>query len=397
VTLWAIFAMMILSTLAAISVDWGRILVAKSQLQQAVDAAARYGTATLEIDPAGAVEKAHAVLDQNPVDGKVIPRAFRTIECGEWNPIDGTFTVLAATDPKVNAVRCSVTLPGGAGGIGTAFAKETGSEQWGSARVGTTASATAALQGNILANTTVPATSNLWLAGMPAGTVSNPFNPHKNPDIAGSDDTSDAHSVRKASPLNVHQLKLGSGELDRLSFYSINGGAQHTSTGALDTADGSTKKRATNRYAKGLYDKKLKPLAGQSKGSYDVLDLDVPQANGTVARNGGEHGKANMQAPYNCLVGVFLGPARPEVGQEPPSLDFWSDPDSREFDRIEPLIAQPFFIGDGRNSDGTEQVFVVPDGATRLYLGVMDSYEWGNNQGHFKTVIKKPGRVTLVE
>lgn len=390
VLLWALFAISMLVALGALIVDWGRIVLAKSELQQATDAAARYGTLMLEIDPAQAMAAANTALNENPVDGRIIPMARRTIEIGQWNPIDENFTVLPANNSNVNAVRVVVRLEADtADGVETSFA-----DFFGGGTAAVYAESIAALQGQIYANTTVPASSNPWLAGSPAGTISNPFNPHDNPDVAGSDDTSDERSIRKASPLRVTGLNLGNGGPTELSFFSINGGAAYDPSLVLSTPDGTPNTSASNRYAKGLYDSNLNPLRGQSQGSYNVQNLDIPQADGTIARNGGENGKSNIRAPYNSLIAVFLGPAVPQVGQEPGSINFTED--GIDFTRLEPELNQIFFVGDGRNADGTEQVFEVPAGATRLYLGVMDSYEWGNNQGGYQTVIKQPGRVTLV-
>jgi PEP-CTERM motif len=70
------------------------------------------------------------------------------------------------------------------------------------------------------------------------------------------------------------------------------------------------------------------------------------------------------------LIGVFLGPALPTslVANAP---DFKTNNNFTEFD---PLVGQTFFIGDGLTGTGTGtvQTFVVPTGATRLFLGFAD-------------------------
>ena len=66
------------------------------------------------------------------------------------------------------------------------------------------------------------------------------------------------------------------------------------------------------------------------------------------------------------LAGVFTGEARPAT---PPALDFTGDHDFRS---LSPLLDQVFFIGNGRTSAGRLQQFVVPAGATRLWLGMPD-------------------------
>jgi hypothetical protein len=47
--------------------------------------------------------------------------------------------------------------------------------------------------------------------------------------------------------------------------------------------------------------------------------------------------------------------------------------------------------------DGTTQTFVVPQGATRLFIGTMDSYEWNNNVGKYTTTIHRIAQVTVVK
>lgn len=87
------------------------------------------------------------------------------------------------------------------------------------------------------------------------------------------------------------------------------------------------------------------------------------------------------------LVGVFFPPRAPS-GPPQPSLDFDGN---YNFASLRPLVAQVFFIGDGRASDGAIQRFLVPDGATRLYLGVVDAFAftgppgfYGDNAGSFE-------------
>lgn len=97
---------------------------------------------------------------------------------------------------------------------------------------------------------------------------------------------------------------------------------------------------------------------------------------------GAENGIGDVRAPIDALLGVFLGPYQPNLTAAPGGrLDF-STLASRDFITLAPLLKQPFFIGDGRRNDGvTVQTFQVPTGATRLFLGTMDGYEWSNNVG----------------
>ncbi len=371
--------------LAALCVDWGKTVFAESDLQTAADAGARAGTRMLNLDAGLAIAAAHASIDENSVDGRIVPMSRRTVELGTWDDAKKVFT--ASNASEATAVRVALHLPAGeADGVETFFHGST---------MGAYSEAVAALTGQIRASKRVPATSNIWLAGSPSGTIANKYNPHKNPDYAGVDDTSNLAGVLKASAVRVDDLDLAG--LNQLAFDAIVGGAQHQAGKVNDTADGDVKKMASNRYANGLYDSDLKPLLGQKKGTYDVLDMDIPQPDGSVAKNGGENGKSNLKAPYSSLIGVFLGPNGPIVGNEPDSLDFMSNSSSREFLNLKPKLSQPFFIGDGQTTAGEQQTFEIPAGATRLYLGVMDSYEWGNNIGGMDVAIREPGTIRMVK
>ena len=48
-----------------------------------------------------------------------------------------------------------------------------------------------------------------------------------------------------------------------------------------------------------------------------------------------------------------------------------------------------FFIGDGRTGTGSgqRQKFIVPKGATRLFLAVSDGSGWYNNSGEIDATI----------
>lgn len=96
------------------------------------------------------------------------------------------------------------------------------------------------------------------------------------------------------------------------------------------------------------------------------------------------------------LVGVFLTNAPPS-NPAPPRLDFsaFDSADSeqwvgQEFDKLAPEIGQTFLIGDGKG-----RTYVVPNQATRLFLGFADAYLYvgcpgwyGNNSGHLTVKVK---------
>lgn len=111
---------------------------------------------------------------------------------------------------------------------------------------------------------------------------------------------------------------------------------------------------------------------------------------------GSLRGMSNIHAPAGALVGVFLGPDDPKGADPPPDLEF-SLAFLRDFNELSPMLRQVFFIGDGLTSVGISQRFRVPQGATRLYLGVMDALLWSDNVGSFGVGITRrgcPGDVT---
>ncbi|MBW8830641.1 MAG: PEP-CTERM sorting domain-containing protein [Burkholderiales bacterium] len=102
--------------------------------------------------------------------------------------------------------------------------------------------------------------------------------------------------------------------------------------------------------------------------------------------SGAENGIGNAIAPLGTLMGVFLDDRRPDSFRAPGALDF-SGAGALDFKRLSPRLKQVFFIGDGLAA-GTLQRFYVPNGATRLFLGTMDGYEWNNNSGAFNLKVK---------
>ena len=105
----------------------------------------------------------------------------------------------------------------------------------------------------------------------------------------------------------------------------------------------------------------------------------------TVATNG----ISGATWPVDALVGVFLDGNLPTATATPPALDFGSTGLGTSFALLTPALKQVFFIGDGRTGTGSgaTQSFVVPAGATRLFLAVSDGVGWFNNVGSFSVTV----------
>lgn len=103
-----------------------------------------------------------------------------------------------------------------------------------------------------------------------------------------------------------------------------------------------------------------------------------PNVSTTVTNSGGISG-INVNHANMFLVGVFLDASAPS-GAGPSALNYnYGTPVSLNTSDagFSPILDQVFFIGDGLTGAGTgsEQVFKVPTGADRLYLGFADSFD----------------------
>ncbi len=88
-------------------------------------------------------------------------------------------------------------------------------------------------------------------------------------------------------------------------------------------------------------------------------------------------------APLNALAGVFLGPDVPVAGSAPIPLVYGADMTS-------PDLQQTFIIGSSLGGIN------IPVGATRLFFGLNNGYQWADNVGELSvTVIPIPGAVLL--
>ncbi len=109
-----------------------------------------------------------------------------------------------------------------------------------------------------------------------------------------------------------------------------------------------------------------------------------------------DHGIGSINAPLNSLIAVFLSDEQPDSSDAPEAIDFFTF--GIDFDSVAPALKQPFFIGDGLNSSTRGvQSFIVPAGATRLFFGTIDGFQWGNNFGAFEVnLTPAPGAAAVV-
>jgi hypothetical protein len=108
------------------------------------------------------------------------------------------------------------------------------------------------------------------------------------------------------------------------------------------------------------------------------------------------------------VYGVFLSDSLPS--SPPADLNYAPGEGSYTVSSatVSPELGQVFFIGDGFtglvdgsgpvSSTGTLQEFMIPDGATRLYLGFVDDM-WIDNSGLYTynyTIVPEPGTFGLL-
>ncbi|MDG2381258.1 MAG: hypothetical protein P8N76_06255 [Pirellulaceae bacterium] len=92
-------------------------------------------------------------------------------------------------------------------------------------------------------------------------------------------------------------------------------------------------------------------------------------------------GISGMAAELNTLVGVFLSDDLPDPNNLPPLLSALNGDDMWD-----PLLGQTFAIGEMLSN------IVIPDNASRLFLGMHDGREWINNTGSVTaTITAVPG------
>ncbi len=93
-----------------------------------------------------------------------------------------------------------------------------------------------------------------------------------------------------------------------------------------------------------------------------------------IAASGGISG---YKGPKGSLVGVFINDATYKFTAPSPLI---VDLNARS---VKPSTGQVFFIGDGKASDGTEQIFTAPGNVTHLYLGFADAHSFSGVPGYY--------------
>jgi hypothetical protein len=321
----------------SLAVDFGQARYTQKQLYIAAQTTARY--AVTGLSDSTALTKALSMTSSLKIDGASLVMQSGDVQIGVWNASTSTFTQTLVS-PNAVWVTCQRSLSHG-NPLASLFMFGRTMDVHGSV-IATYTAAT-----NTLIN--VPGKANPWLAGMPNGTTANFTN-------QGWVDQAPSNSPILASGLNIT-----AGAVLNLTF-----------TGSVSYYPGT------------------QPFNPDGDPSW-IIDNYYATANGNA-----EHGIANINAPLTSVIGVFLDDTQPDSSAAPAMLNF-SSPASLDFASISPQLKQPFFIGDGFRADGvTPQNFVVPAGATRFYIGVMDGQQWSDNSGSLATTVVKPATISTV-
>jgi Flp pilus assembly protein TadG len=349
----------------SLAVDLGRVQMVKTELRRAADAAARAACASLA---SGATKSsirtvAANMAAANSADGTSVAITKNTdVELINWvGP--GNFSVVNSVN-QANGVRvyCRRTKAT-SNAVSLTFASVLGAST-----CDVTASSIAVNQTNT-STQTIGGHSNPWLAGEPTGTTASvpdagyPSATHPwKYDIAGPNGGSAGSGEPYDSPVQVG-FNVSPGAT--ITFTNTSGDVSNVPTGSPN------------------YD----PTGNNGSG--------VSIYNNDASNGVSEHGMSDVWAPLNSFLGVFLTSSTPDGGTPPPVLDF-STQAARDYTTLSPKTQQIFYIGDGQTSSSTQQSIVVPQGATRFFLGTMDGHEWSNNSGSFTATITQTN-IALVQ
>jgi Flp pilus assembly protein TadG len=322
--------------MAALATDVGRAAVTKAQLQDAADSAARYaaaGLAASSTPSATARNHALAAIADQSIDGGPLPTASVTTTVGTWDAATDTFT---PTQVNPTAVQVQLAYSFNRSGTVPFFANAVGAASP-TLRVTSVASTNrnqAAVQPQ--------AAGNVWLAGMPDNTTSTNLQSNSN----RFDNSGTSSNVRQR-PLVVDLASLGFSPGDTISFEGLSGSSNFA--------------------------------AAEGNASWNVA---LGNASPSGVPNNSQHGMSNLRAPIGSVVAVFLNDQQPHLSPAPSCLDFGTST-QRDYAQLAPQMKQVFFVGDGKRSTGEVQMVVVPSGATRVAIGMMDAWQWNDTSGNF--------------
>lgn len=111
VLVYSICIMLALLALASLAVDFGYVMMVKSELRTALDAASLAGAGGLVVSPTEAKSRAKSTASANKVNGSAMTLQDADLELGTWNATTKSFVVLSgANESKATAMRVTTRL-----------------------------------------------------------------------------------------------------------------------------------------------------------------------------------------------------------------------------------------------------------------------------------------------
>ena len=342
--IYALFLMVILLAMTSLCMDYGRMQMIKTQLQRDADATARGAVQMYVTDgpsTASWVAPAMAANQYNTVDANSGLPATVNVTWGWWNKTTKTFTAGSGTPVAAMVVVSRTKAANNA--VPLTFPLMQGLTAL-LTSCDISATAIAYVNNSTSATVSVPGTADVWLAGMPSGTTASCWD-----------------STSSASPVMAMNVTPGA-----VMTFSATGLTNDNGSTAILGADGASYNTTH--------------MAGSPDGNY----------------NGLQNGIQTLTAPQNALIGVFLTNAAPNTQTPPATALSYTTSTLNQANYTNVQLQQPFFIGNGQTGSGVTQSFIVPPGATRLYLGVFDGWYNADNSGSLSVSAVQQPQVHLV-
>ena len=393
--LWAAGLMTVLIGISVLGLDVGRAMLAKGQLQDAVDAAALYGVTGLDTSPHEARRRVRESLAENAVLGRVMNVEDSQITFGAWDPREREFLPLPLDEAgTATALRVEVLVDNRSNeGFNPIFAQLLGDDSVEmSVRTTVTRGEPFDLE--------IDSRSSPYLAGMPEGssvpyTAPWGYQPEADHPLRKGEVQSKNKTYKRGEKAPPHDLDPYGKFKDKpvapglaKKVWTESGDESRPLEVAIDVYPGQV-----------LYFRDVNGGTGDYASGGQEYSLDGNTYRPNIAQVP-VNGFDTTRAPLNAMMGVFLTDDAPTETAARDGLDF-STEHSRNQLEVRPETKQIFFIGDGMANENVGypqlQKIVVPDGATRLFLGVQDEYGWWwDNFGSVRTTLFE-GNPTIVE
>ncbi len=369
VLIYSFYMMIIMMVMVSLAVDFGRCQLIKTEMQRTADATAHAALEQYILSPTGTTTASSTLKTEfannsanslsNPVDyASGVTPTFK-VNYGTWNTTTKTFTASnsAFLNPPTGsqaAVKVLVSRSAqNSNAVPLTFPLVSGS-RWVRTTVDIWATSIAMLNPPQTVTETISGQYNPWLSGMPAGSTLSYGTSTPTNNLTDTEATD-------GPPLTMN-VTAGS----FITITNVSGAVNHDPTLGTDGPDGNQ--------------------------SWTHMQ-DSPDGNHVGEQNNIQ----TLTAPLDSLVGVFLAGANtdaPSAANAPATANDYLTQNDNQIQ-----LQQPFYVGDGTPVSGgsTAAQFLVPAGATRLYLGTMDGFQWINNGGTFTATITQQPTISLVQ